>query len=110
MPEGDVSKLPKWAQQRIDVLEQNIDAWKRRALAGPDDADTFAMHLGEQAPLGSGTTVRFVLGDDPRYGIRGRMEVDCRVDRGELYVYGGSHGLSVLPWSTNVVKIIARGT
>lgn len=42
--ERDSSKLPKWAQTKIEVLEKDVEWHRRRlaeALGGPEDSNTY---------------------------------------------------------------------
>ena len=94
-----MARLPKWAQQRITVLEQNLARAHAKLNAGPDDSDTFADPYGEaQRPLGTGTRIDFVL----RPGTGGSFHVNL-VD-GRLRVHGGD-AVHVLPRAANAIEI-----
>lgn len=95
----DVTKLPKWAQTRIDTLERN-NAYLKAVLAeGPEDSDTFADPYSDSPrPLGKRTMIRFDVGDSSREHFDVRLEGDV------LEVYGGS-ALMLRPHAANVVKL-----
>jgi hypothetical protein len=90
----DVDKLPKWAQRKIEALERKIEALERevadlrRTLAeGPEDSDTFADPYSDSPrPLGSGTSVQFVIAcrDDgsPRTMSKCDSTIGGRADSG----------------------------
>ncbi|HLU31859.1 MAG TPA: hypothetical protein VK088_08850 [Acidimicrobiia bacterium] len=90
---GDRTKLPKWAQREIEVLEQDKAYWKAKALMGPSDSNTFS---NEGRPLGMNARVRFVLGE--------HLTVDARIRRGQVEIMA-SDRLAVIPHSTNVVYV-----
>lgn len=61
MAADDLSRLPRWAQNRITALERDLAAARARLAAGPEDSDTFADPYSTDAvrPLGQGPLVRF---------------------------------------------------
>lgn len=93
----DISKLPKWAQSRIEVLENDLAYYKKKyeaALAAQDlaaDEHYAIMPKGEKA-------VRFPIGDryDEAFEVR-------LVGRG-LDVRGGS-GILIHPRAGNSVEV-----
>lgn len=59
-PEDDYSRLPKWAQRRLEMLEESVASLRAHLEAGPDDSDTFAdPYYDSPRPLGNGTMIRF---------------------------------------------------
>lgn len=101
----DVTRLPKWAQQKISTLERNVEYWRGKAIAGEDgQSDTFLVHgWTEDAvkPLGDRPTIRFFI---PRPGSRAE-ELEARIKDGELQVRCNDGVLSVVPHSSNLVCI-----
>ena len=97
---GDRSRLPKWAQAELLRLESDVDYWKARASAGPEDSDTFIHQWEHPTPLGHGPVIRFQLtGDDQfRDGIQVRRSGDA------ILVHGGDT-LQVEPQASNALKI-----
>lgn len=108
---GDVEKLPKWAQQRIDTLTKSVEYWKAKTNAGPEDSDTFAaigpaIGLDDCKPLGQGAGIRFLLGVRSRDG-RQAVEIDARIsdDRESVEIRTVHGQLAVRPLSGNMVRI-----
>lgn len=104
---SDISKLPRWAQQRIEIAERDLAYWRAKAEDGPGESDTFIHGYGENAelagtPLGTGTDIRFELGES--------TYVIARVSRRGVEIHltqRSSSGLAVLPMSNNMVRIVA---
>lgn len=94
----DTTKLPKWAQQEIDRLERNVEYWKARATAGPNNSNTFVRnsHHDDDTPLGAGPIVRFFPG--PGRGWADVVEVNIVGD--QVRVCGGDL-LGIFPSSSN---------
>lgn len=107
----DLSKLPKWAQRRIATLEMRL-AEERKRIAqfdGPiEDTNTVADPYDEvPRPLRRDATIEFRLDDwtDDRgwqQNIRARVRRD--VDGSFVEIHGG-RGLTVRPWSSNVLRV-----
>jgi len=98
-----LSRLPKWAQNRIEVLERNLESARAKLAAGPEDSDTFAdIHTAAVRPLGRGTLVRF-----------GGQGYDCTFDvewqDGVLHVQGNASSsaqdMVIKPQMTNAVQL-----
>lgn len=101
----DISRLPKWAQSRIEVLELNVEHWKGKALAGPDDSDTFlGGGLDGRKPLGTRPTVEFFTG--PGRGYQERITARLQ-ENGLLYVT--ADGMIVRPQASNVITVEIGG-
>lgn len=99
----DLSKLPKWAQNRITLLERNVEHLKAKLNAGPEDSDTIADPYGSAPrPLGKGTTVHFVVPKD-QLGIQGSGNYySVRLNKdGVLEVGSGMSELDIHPRSSN---------
>lgn len=96
--DGDVSRLPKWAQRRIENLERDGEHWKKRALAGPEDTNVFALLGMEEKPLAPGSHVRFYLDRRPD---RDPHRIDAYEQNGKVYVNVGSGRLLFEPQSSN---------
>lgn len=101
-----VAKLPRWAQQHIEILERDLAEAEKRieaAQRGPEDTDTIArIHADHPLHLPAGTTVRFQLGAG--YG----EYIDCRIEerRGGqkcLEIHGGEM-LLLRPMSGNLAN------
>lgn len=102
---SDVSKLPKWAQQRIRKLEADVTYWQGKASVGPEESDTFRHEYGERGadagqPLGAGANIRFEVDENRR--------LFARLRGGALEVHASGRGfaaLQVKPVASNVVRI-----
>lgn len=102
--EPDVTRLPKWAQRRLEVLEADLADARSRLAAGPEDSDTFAdPYRDVPRPLGRGTMIRF--GD-----VEGGA-FHVNFEDGQLRIQFSSlrsRGLVVLPESSNSVRVEGR--
>jgi hypothetical protein len=101
----DLSKLPRWARERIQFLERRVQEAADREAMGPEDSNTFLNpHLDHDSvrrptPLGRDAHVRWHLeGDEERFYL------EARLDDGVLLVMS-SHLLAVRPKSSNVINV-----
>lgn len=99
---NDRSKLPKWAQQELDRLDNAVEYHKSRLAEslgeGPEVSDT-QVHMGYQEPkagLPNGTPIHFKLS----YG-----KVEARVNDGKLEISSPNGSLAVFPHVTNEVQV-----
>lgn len=80
----DVTKLPQWAQQRIQTLEANITYYREREreVGTPGESDTEIVRYadGENVSLPSGERIRFKLSKNDH--------VDVYIKDGRLTVHG----------------------
>lgn len=99
----DTSKLPKWAQDHIRLLEMRVrEADKRAAtLFGPANTNVTWVDYGHgtKHPLPSYASVRFSLAP------HGYVEVRVERERNRVYVSAGEECLVVRPEATNVVTL-----
>lgn len=99
---GDVTKLPKWAQQRISMLERDNQALRderRGNWSDGGETEVLILHYPESIPLPQGSRIHFQLKE-------GGIQVSVRGDGDHIEVYGMAGGrLSVMPSSSNVVRI-----
>jgi hypothetical protein len=103
---GDITKLPRWAQDEIERLTREALSWKGQALAassaGGGMTDTVLRRRPEpDRGLPMGATVAFK-------GISGEVEVrmECGGGRVELRAPNGS--LVVEPFTSNVVVVSSK--
>jgi len=98
----DLSRLPQWAQSRIEVLERDLASAYAKLAAGPGESDTFADPYGEAVrPLGTGTMIRF---GGPGYD----RTVDARWRNGELVVQanaGMTDEFAIKPQASNTIRL-----
>jgi hypothetical protein len=113
-PRGDVTRLPKWAQEHIHFLTRDLHAAYDRLSAGPEGALAFVDPHGDNRPLhdghkpGMSATVRFLL---PTRHEHGEHFFDVHVEDHELVVHlsGGATGIiHVLPSSINTIKLLGE--
>ena len=105
-----IAKLPKWARQEIERLEKNVAHYVAQLTAGDGDSDTFANpYSTAKRPLGRGTTIEFVLGQD-RFGRdkRIRVRTETRHDGTVVLDVSGGYGIVVLPRASNSIEIVHR--
>ena len=93
----DLSRLPKWAQNRISVLEMRLDesAARTRQMDGLEETNVYMDGgIGEDRRLPKDTRILFKL--------PGRMsDLYCRIDKGRLYVQSNGSSVRIAPSSGN---------
>jgi len=93
----DITKLPRWAQDRIGKLERDLAAERRKLSAGPENSDTFAdPYASAPRPLGRHTRIQFV-------GERDEFHVHID-DDGELTVHTLTGRLLAMSGAANVMR------
>lgn len=110
----DVSKLPKWAAQRIEWLEDQLDAAKAMLSNGPADSRVFANpypYPGVSHPLGHHPRIRFLVARNPRSDTstpddQYYIEVS-HTEEGHLWLVG-SHSFVLRPQAANLIAIELR--
>ena len=97
--EGDVTKLPKWAQSKIRVLEMRLREAQEALAYGPEDSTTWLdPYSTTPRPFGDATVSFKVDGGDIR----------CRVERGNLDVLVVGHQATIRPLSGNHFEVRAK--
>lgn len=113
MTSNDLTKLPKWAQQRIVLLERTIAELKAQRNAGPETTtDTYVDHiLGDTdaekyQPLRKGAQVVFYPFDGyPKYRV-GRLTATWSDKRQALEIRSSGTGeLQIIPDVSNAIHI-----
>src|SRR5215472_698020 len=97
----DVSRLPKWAQIKIEALERDLASARALLSAGPEGSDTFAdPHARAVRPLGTGTIIRFG-------GTGYDRTVDAHWSYGALTIqaHGGHADMVIKPMAANAFRI-----
>lgn len=100
-----LSRLPVWAQQRIEALERDVNYWRSQAEEGPENSNTFVHSYTDRGenggqPLGENTDIRFELDEGREFLVH--------IESGALQIYaGGLTGgdISVRPMSSNTVRL-----
>jgi hypothetical protein len=104
----NVSKLPKWAQKRIECLEcavvraeKQIERLKKE-LAGETQTSVM-MNPYDDNPrfLQDNEFIRFCLDDNPE------KYIDVKLHRGKLGICG-VHMITVVPVASNAIEIDVR--
>jgi hypothetical protein len=96
----DVNRLPKWAQDRIQVLEHNLkDA----------EAKLTQLHSGEPTRISQGygsrwKPARWLLEEHVTFHLTDESWIQVRLEGDRLKVFG-SGSFSVLPWVTNALDL-----
>ena len=104
--EGDISKLPKWAQRDIQVLEANLRSARRKLkeIAGEGETEVYLQqHMENDIPLPAGSQIRFMV--PGRGQPNDRHHIDARVEGDGLRLYG-SRCVEIRPGSANNILIV----
>ena len=93
----NLSKLPKWAQERIRVLEMRLQESQATIKAMFPGSISNVLWRGENHyPLPPNSSIRFFLA--------GKI-VDVRIDEEKLYINGSLLHLNVKPVATNAIYV-----
>jgi hypothetical protein len=109
MPE-DITKLPKWAQRRIEIAEREADRLREELAGQFPGTDTFRAPYFDRRdnnsngiPLPKGETIRFKLG--PKW----EQYIDCMIRDdtvdGPLVEVRAGYGMLVEPQSSNAIRV-----
>lgn len=110
---NDITKLPRWAQDRIEVLERDKEWWMAKATAGPEDSNTFVHHLMDtpDTPLGDRPLITFVTqctwtdhGALPQDHVA-HIDARLQLDAGSIELRTRHGRLSVIPSASNSIII-----
>ena len=94
----DITKLPRWAQNRIISLERALEDARDQLMAGDEDSDTIANPNSDAPrPLGRGASIQFGTERWQKFTVRMRED-------GNLDVMGDTM-IWVHPQAGNVVVI-----
>ncbi len=116
MKQHNVASLPKWAQSRIEVLENSVARWKKvQAEVAEGDSDIFVEDRSsfldeDDTALPRETSIRFVFDKDKntiRHGRPGEIRVHFREDaRGKRLEISARDGRLVIhPVVTNTISV-----
>lgn len=104
----DITRLPKWAQERIDLLERSVEHYKAKLEEGPANSNTFADPYSDaRRPLGQDARVRWVLEQrtfPSREGTHDSQYIEAHLVEGRLRVTT-SDGMRLGPESSNSLYI-----
>ncbi len=97
MRPNDTTKLPKWAQSRISVLERDLAYERERLMEGPEDSNTFAdPYATAPRPLGKDTHIEFRLDGG---------KVSARIENGNLFLLASGGRVKIQPHSSNTFTV-----
>lgn len=101
--EGDITKLPHWARERILKLTDDLAGAHARLGEGPADSDTFLWsYVAPPTPLGRGRMIRFKVGEHYEEYI------ECCIDeQGTVEIRTGMNHLIVRPVVANAIEVRA---
>lgn len=108
MKQHDVTKLPKWAQDRMRVLERDIDHYKQVAYdTGHGDTDIYIRRgLDERYYLPRYSKITFVIDEDKGERITvGKTESWAFGQSVQIMAEGASSTLLSHPQSGNVMIV-----
>jgi len=94
----DITKLPKWAQKRIELLEGAVDYLGHKLKQWEGEEETNVVYLdglNTERPLPKDATIRFYNDDE---------WINVRVEGGGIHVTG-QRCLAIFPYVANVVNI-----
>ena len=98
----DISRLPRWAQNRIAQAEASVEYHKRRlneSLGEDGEGTDTIVYMGYKEPahgLPNGTPIRFQLD----HGV-----AEARVEDGRLSIHSAHGRLVLLPVVTNSIFV-----
>jgi hypothetical protein len=96
--EQDITKLPRWAQSRIQVAEMRLKEAQTRIdqINGMADTDTFIAEYPDMRPLPKDSNIRFMLDK--------RKWINVRIRAGRVLVMG-SYAIDLRPESANTLSV-----
>lgn len=113
----DLTKLPNWAQDLINTLQNREDAAlqtaeQARLATNPDDSDTI-LYRFRQDPvgLGCGEKIAFLLGGVTLKDVAGSRSVlgDVQADvRGGRLAIHAARAMAIYPKSSSAIEITLR--
>jgi hypothetical protein len=103
----DLTKLPKWAQSKINVLEMRLREEKaRNAIIDAGESNTLIwMWDSPDVSLPNNAHIRFRLADSEKAGL---TEITVNVKDDVLRVSTGVDAIAVYPGAANTVEIGRR--
>lgn len=102
---GKIENLPKWAQNRIQILERDLLDLEDKWTDGPESDTHIANYSHGDKPIGVGTTILFGKSEDV-VGKRGiPYQIACKWEDGKLEVRGYSGRICVNPAASNLITV-----
>lgn len=106
MNDHDITKLPKWAQHRINKLEADVESLERKITeVETRDTDVFIWQgmMEDDIPLPRGSRIVFRVDG----GDRNNYFHASLIEDGSLEIYGGA-SFEISPSSSNVIRVKIR--
>lgn len=102
----DITKLPLWAQNKIQVLQNRLDSANAKLAAGPEDSNAFANPYSDAPqPLGKDPNIVFQI-PNPRSPDAHPWQFRVTLEDDQLYVNAsGSGEMVVLPRASNAFYV-----
>ncbi len=110
-PRGDVTRLPKWAQQYIANLERQIEDQGAHIedISSPHPESNVILQGGIEYPdvtLPNDSNVYFYFGDPPRERLFDMIEIHHNHDERTLSVTSYGRGyLNINPQASNAIRL-----
>lgn len=102
------ARLPKAVQHELSRLEAAVEYYKQMATQGPEDSNTFAHAVpgGKDTPLGRSRRIEFRQGGEDQASHRTvGNQIEAYMDSDGDVVIMCDNTLSVMPWSSNMIKV-----
>lgn len=108
-PLGDITKLPKWAQDHIEDLSMEREAAMRTLNALTDNQTPSACWFEEWPCVGEGTGPalkrRYIQTDEVTMRLGDKQELTFRIRDSRIHVCSNFSALIIKPVCANVVEI-----
>jgi hypothetical protein len=108
----DITRLPKWAQDRITNAEAHVTSLKARLaeVSGQHEGSNVAVdghHVYPDVTLPNNSGILFYLGSD-RDRWKNTVEIQVREKQGKigLEIRGADKGIRLIPSSYNSVRLM----
>lgn len=101
---GRLENLPKWAQMEITRLESDVEYWKMKATAGPEDSNTFLEYGMDNTPLGDSPHVVFRTGA----AASNMDDITIHINAERQLQIHGNRPISIQPVASNLVYVRIR--
>lgn len=96
----EISKLPKWAQNKANKIQSDIEHWKSKAkqVEGEQETNVFINYYPTPQPLPKDSDIKFKLSAG---------EISFRVVRDSIEVHATSYSgrLAILPQVSNGILL-----
>lgn len=108
LTEEQLARLPKYARDRIKLLERNLEDAYAKISEGPDNSNVFQNPYSDayRRPLGRDVTLQFGHDDGDHFVVK----YESAKDRLDIIGYGRAHDrLAIAPRGGNCVHVVLAG-